>query len=319
VEIEKIHYVFYDNGILRAMAKDETGKVHDLVYDSLIKYEPSLKEGLYKLVFTEASFLEFIGEGDFLTKYKPSLKLNLFEDIKNQANKSSLDKKLYKAYERAFSYFLGHTELSKEKLLEKIDRQLGFSNSPATKDLIGEAIGFYRKKLERDDQWVCESLAHYLAWNAVCNFLHFEQHNFKEDSSIDNEKFKQIIEWLLRIFHDRRSNGIDLDSHRLFTLAQQYLSILNEYKISKKAILRGKDLCDANVIHYATFGTIDSHACIVVTTDELEVLEERIKIQKEMMQFLFEAEDSKLNYTSGKIYKAIKTCEIIKCIDPVCL
>lgn len=314
--MEKMHYIFYDTGVFRPMAADKTGKVYNAIYDSLVSYEPSFKNGLYEIIFPVGSFLEFVGMGKILKRCK--LNLGFFEAIVDESNNSPLSKKFYEAFGYAFNFFLQRPELSKETLIKKIDGQLGYSNSPATKEMIEQTVGKYRANLESDELLVRHRIARYLAWNAICDFLCFEKYNFKEGSPANNEKFKKIIEWLLKEFHDRRVDGIDLDSHRLFTLAQQYLDTLNGCPVSetKKAIESDKDLCDANVIHYATFGTIDNDPCIVVTADKSEVIKERIKIQKKIMNFLSGVADSKLNYSPGKIYTTITLYEINNQIDP---
>jgi len=43
--------IYYDNGISRLISEDKTAKIHDKIYDSLIKAEPGLKETIFCPLF----------------------------------------------------------------------------------------------------------------------------------------------------------------------------------------------------------------------------------------------------------------------------
>src|SRR5690606_19655961 len=129
-----------------------------------------LHNGLYKVHFTYASLLEAIGDGNFREKYLPKLDLSPFLLTASDIEETDIEKKLAGAYKCAYNYFYNHKQLSSSSLIQKIDRQLQFSTSDATKFLVSDTLIRYQKTITADFQSVRESLSHYLTWDAVCGF-----------------------------------------------------------------------------------------------------------------------------------------------------
>lgn len=68
-----------------------------------------------------------------------------------------------------------------------------------------------------------------------------------------------------------------------------------------------KDLCDADFIHFATFGLLNQSSSvqesgILFTADNRKTIETRLVIQLSVMRFLCNAEKSKLKLSLGLIF-----------------
>lgn len=311
MENERVHNIFYDNGIYKKLTAkgNEDHAVNQ--YDSLIQYVPSLDNGLYRTYFTWSSLLEAIGLGNFRKKYKPRLSLRQFYIDGNDQNKQGL----VEAYNHSYQYFLNHSELSVSKLKSRIQEQITYSSSKATEKLVEDTLGRYLSSFLSSPDKRSESMAHYLAWDAVCEcpFANFCEISDQEQVLI-RKKVRKINELLLRIFHDKYCEGIDLSSYRLADKIQKELLSSSEYldpfekkdgcgksQIKIPNLLENmKDLGDADVIHFATFG-LDGHPGIVITSDKPEVIRQRLIIQLSVMRFLCKAEESKLKMAHGLV------------------
>lgn len=134
---------------------------------------------------------------------------------------------------------------------------------------------------------------------------------------------------MLRIFHDRYNQGIDLCSYRLADKIQKELLSSSEYlnPFEKKmgcgkSIIKiphllenMKDLGDADAIHFATFGVEDNPG-IIITTDKPEVIKQRLIIQLSVMRFLTTADCSKLKLVPGLVLFADpQSCIIYDSLD----
>lgn len=314
---ELCHQIFYDNKIYRALIGNGNEELSVRLYDSLTSHVPTLHNGLYRVHFTYASLLEAIGDGNFREKYTPRLDLTPFLLESSDVDQAAIEQKLAKAHEHAYNYFYHHKELSKDALLIKIDRQLKFSTSQATKFLVTDTLIRYRQTIATDFESVRESLSHYLTWDAVCGFpfARLPEIPEEEQESI-REKIRKINEWLLRVFHDRRSQGIYLSSYRLIDKIQKELLTSKQFiekierennfkklKIYVPYLLENelKDLGDADGIHLMTLG-FDGIPGILLTGDRREVLETRLIIQLSVLRVVCEMEASKLELFPGEIY-----------------
>ncbi len=125
--------------------------------------------------------------------------------------------------------------------------------------------------------------------------------------------------------HDRSKNvlqGFDLSSFRLVDKIQKEL-LTDRYFIEKIEKEQGKknlriyipgllenpfkDLCDADYIHFSTFGmrdpvTLEQRAGIMFTADKKEVVYTRLVLQLSVMRFLRSAEKSKLQLFPGIVF-----------------
>lgn len=323
---EKVHNVFYDNGFFVKLTAQGNEEYSINFYDSLIRYIPSLHNGLYTTYFTWSSLLEAIGLGNLREKGQ-KLDLSEFHIRRNDQN---IEKKLDAAYHHAHQYFLHHPELSIDSLLDAIQTQIDLSTSKATIKLVEDTLGRYKKSIVSAPNDRKESLAQHLAWDAVCEcpFANFNQLK-DEDQVRVRKKTRQINEWLLRIFHDKQAQGIDLSSYRLADKIQKELLSSDEYfelfqhrekrgasKICVPHLLENrKDLSDADAIHFATFG-YENRAGIVFTTDKPEVIKQRLIIQLSVMRFLCTAEKSKLNLLPGIVlFIDSETCVVYDKLD----
>lgn len=319
--------IYYDNGIYVQVTATGNESLADNLFDSLIQQSPSLNNGLCNFYFTWSSLLEAIGLGNFGDKNKPRLDLSPFAIGRHDQN---VEKKLIDAYSYAEKHFLNHPVLSAGSLLDKIQTQISHSSNRATADIHKDTLIRYQQSLltsPRDSQ---KSLAQHLAWNAVCEYPFAAFLNIKDqDQDTTRNKVRKINEWLLRIFHDKQSEGIDLSSYRLADKIQKELLSSSEYlNISEKPSDQGKyrwyiphlledrkDLGDADAIHFATFGYKGSPG-IVITADKPEVIRQRMIIQLSVMHFLCAAENTTLKLTPGTVLFAdAKTCTIYDRLD----
>lgn len=323
---EKIHNVYYDNGIFVRLTAQGNEKYSINFYDSLIHYIPSLHNGLYKTYFTWSSLLEAIGLGNLKEK-DPKLNLSEFHIRRNDQN---IEKKLDEAYHHAHQHFLHHPKLSIESLINTIQKQIDLFTSEATITLIEDTLKRYKKSISSSPDDRKESVAQHLAWDAVCEcpFANFNQ--IKDEDQVQiRRKTRQINEWLLRIFHDKQAQKIDLSSYRLADKIQKELLSSDEYfelfqqrekrgasKISVPHLLEnGKDLGDADAIHFVTFG-YENRSGIVFTTDKPEVLKQRLIIQLSVMRFLCAVEKSELNLLPGIVlFVDSETCVVYDKLD----
>lgn len=314
---ELCHQIFYDNKIYRALIGKGKEDLSVKLYDSLTSHIPTLHNGLYKVHFTYASFLEAIGEGNFREKYIPRLDLTPFLLEPSDIDQAAIEQKLVNAHQLACNYFYHHKELSKDSLLTKIERQLKFSTSHATKFLVADTLVRYRHTITTDFESVRESLAHYLAWDAICGFPFARLPQIPEEAQKSiRVKLRKINEWLLRVFHDRHYQGIYLSSYRLIDKIQKELITSQQFieqkerengfkklKICVPNLLENelKDLGDADGIHLATLG-FDGVPGIILTGDTREVLETRLIIQLSVLRVVCGMEASKLELFPGEIY-----------------
>lgn len=323
---EKIHNVYYDNGVFVKLTARGNESYSINFYDSLIRYIPSLDNGLYTTYFTWSSLLEAIGLGNLREK-NPKLDLSEFYISRNDQN---IEKKLDEAYRYAHQCFLYHLELSTGSLVNTIQTQIDLSTSEATVKLVEDTLGRYKKSILSSPNDRKESLAQHLAWDAVCEcpFANFSQMK-DEDQVRVRKKTRQINEWLLRIFHDKQAQGIDLSSYRLADKIQKELLSSDEYfalfqqrekrgpsKINVPHLLENrKDLGDADAIHFVTFG-YENRPGIVFTTDKPEVIKQRAIIQLSVMRFLCNAEKSKMILLLGIVlFVDPETCVVYDKLD----
>lgn len=309
---EKIHNVYYDNGVFVKLTAQGNEDCSINFYDSLIHYIPSLDNGLYTTYFTWSSLLEAVGLGNFRERSSARLDLSKFYIGRNDQN---VEKKLNEAYYYAHQHFLHHPELSLDSLINTIQRQISISTSKATINLVENTLERYKQSILASPNDRKESLAKHLAWDAICEcpFADFNQLKDQDQVRI-RKKTRKINEWLLRIYHDKQDQGIDLSSYRLADKIQKELLSSDEYltvfqQREKRGVSRikvpnllenRKDLGDADVIHFATFG-YQNRPGIVFTTDKLEVIKQRLIIQLSVMRFLCNAEKSKLSLLPGVI------------------
>jgi len=319
----QLHNIFYDNSVYRPLAKKGNEGLYVSFYDSLMNHVPSLDNSEYQVYFTWSSLLEAIGDGNFLEKYEPRLNLDDFcisENISEESEEAlhkTLSEHLSAAYSFARTHFLNHPELSQKRLLEKIDDQLKYSTNPAVKDLIDDTLGRYRALIIEDFDWARESCAQHLTWDAICAFpfANLDQRP-KESQESTRRHVRQISEWLLRRFHDGRAEGFDFTSFRLVDKIQKELLTNRSFieriekeqgKSNLQIYIPGlldshlKDLCDADYIHFSTFG-LNGSPGIMFTADDKDVVYTRLVLQLAIMRFLCAAEKSKLQLFPGIVF-----------------
>lgn len=151
---------------------------------------------------------------------------------------------------------------------------------------------------------VCqENLARYLSWDTVCEcpFANFDQ--IKDEEEV-LKKTRQINEWLLATFHNKKHEGLDLSLYRLSDkVMKQFILGNSGEEIKSKKIIpylleKGKDLCDVDVIDYATVAKKPS---IIITADKPEVIRQRLITQLKTLRFLCIVKGSKLHLSPGLI------------------
>lgn len=296
---ELIHNIYYDNG---AYIKLTTGN-EDLFnnhHKSLIHHVPSL-DNTIRIYFTWASLLEAIGLGNFRRKSENKLDLTEFYIYREDIN---IFQKLDQAFQHAYQYFLTHSELSMDLIICKIEEQLTHCSNKATRHFVEDTLVRYKKSIRASPSGCQKSLAEYLAWDAICEFpfVNFE-HIADLDKSV-REKVRQINEWLLRTFHDKKSQGTDLSIHRLADKVGKVFFAEDSGEKSKwrktipYLLEKEKDLCDVDVIDFATLGKDPS---VVITADRPEVIRQRLVIQLKTIRFLCNAEGSKLKLSPGLV------------------
>lgn len=332
--MEEIHYIYTDNNFFRQLVKRDNEKLWDSFYDSLIQIFPSLNNGLYRQIFTCFSLLEAIAEGKMRTQYTPKLNLNKFLLCKsdtlsedsledNESEYQTLGTQLDKATLFAVNYYKSHPGLSKENLLNKIDEQLLYSTSNAAEDLIKNTLIRYKQSILNDYASFLDKISMELTWDSICSFDFFQ---LDKKSNHSNETFRKrlikIKEMLLHVFHDGQVKGRDLGSFRLCEAVQRERLTSKEfiekiesehenkkYKISVPGMLKGEhDLCDVDVIHYATLGYYDpefkkSFPVVVFTSDDRSVIKTRILLQLSIIRFMCkDVLGSQLKLIPGEIH-----------------
>jgi hypothetical protein len=332
--MEKIHYIYTDNKFFRKLIKKNNEEYWNVFYDSMAQALPSLHNGLYRQIFTCFSFLEAIGEGRIRTKYSHKLNLNKFllkhldslnEELLEDNDKEDqiLGKQLDAASLAATEHFKSHPELSKEKLLKKIDDQLERSKSQAANELIQNTLGRFKNSILKDYEACLDKFSSELGWDSICSFDFLQLNkNVNINNDILRKRFIKIKEMLLHVFHDAQVKGRDLNSFRLCEAIQkerltskEFIKKIesengnNKFKISIPGMLKEElDLCDVDVIHYATLGYFDpefkqTYPTIVFTCDDRKVIKTRILLQLSILRFMCNnVIGSKLKLVPGEIH-----------------
>jgi len=282
-------------------------RLWDSFYDSLIQFVPSLDNGLYRQVFTCFSLLEAIGEGQIRTQYTPKLNLNKFllcnsdalsEDLleDSESEYQILGTQLDKATLFAVNYYKSHPGLSKENLLSKIEEQLHYSTSNAAEDLIKNTLIRYKQSILNDYESFLDKISLELTWDSICSFDFFRlDKKSNQSNELFRKQFTRLKKMLLHVFHDGQVNGRDLGSfrlceaiHRERLISKEFIKKIEsehgnkKYKISISGMLKEEhDLCDVDVIHYATLGYYDpefqkSFPVKVFTSDDRRAIKTRV-------------------------------------------
>lgn len=183
--------------------------------------------------------------------------------------------------------------------------------------MIDNTLVRYRTSIIEDFDWAAKSCAQHLTWDAICAFpfANLDQRS-KELQETTRRYVRQISEWLLRRFHDGRADGFDFTSFRLVDKIQKELLTNRSFieriekeqgKSNLQIYIPGlldshlKDLCDADYIHFSTFGLNNSPG-IMFTADDKDVVYTRLVLQLAVMRFLCAAEKSKLQIFSGIVF-----------------
>lgn len=308
--------LFFDNGLFSLLTKNDHENFYNNFHDSLACHIPSFKDKDCSIIFTEDSFLEYIGLGNILN-LKPKLNLDKLNiDLKN-IDEKKLSKILDEKFNEAINHFLKHPKLIKKILLEKIDEQLEHSKNLATTFIVKDTLIRYKTNIIEDYKNFHKSLAFNLAWHVICQlpFINLEQ--------ISKEKFEntkiilaKIQTALLRIFyHLYTKQKIELNSYRLsdkMSKNSTYLGHINNDNSIKKNyyfpyfLEDNKDLCDADYIHFATLGTLnfnnEQEPCLVFTTDEQKVIENRLIYQLHAIKPLCSLPNSTIKIIPGIVF-----------------
>lgn len=99
-------------------------------------------------------------------------------------------------------------------ILSRIEEQLTRSSNQAANHIVQDTLVRYKKSMIDSPNGCQERLAHYLTWDTVweCPFANFDQ--IRDEERVI-KKIRQINEWLLKNFHDKKHEGLDLSLYRL--------------------------------------------------------------------------------------------------------
>lgn len=308
--MEIIYNFYFDNGVFRQLIKPGNEQLYKNLYESLNRFNLSLES--IRVYFTAYSFLEAIGEGNFLENNKNIIKLALDQYNINDnisVDLDTIDQIIENTYHRANNYFLNHPTLKKDHLIKRIETQLCFSGNNATENIIEDTLKRYENCIKNQYESFRDSLAVECAWDAICshNFIVLDQTSENHKNNM-RKIIRKIGERLLRIFHDvRKIYQIDLNSSRLTNnIVSEFITDSNLFEkppIDKALLLvKNKDFSDADYIHFATLGSLnDSQPIIILTCDTKPVIMARLQAQLWMINFLKSAEKSQLTINPGII------------------
>lgn len=282
-------HCYFDNAVFRGLiSKDNT------TFDRLFDLIRSEIEDKYVIIFTWFLLLESVGLGK-IKEYKDEK----WERLPSNLSRFQIDLEEVpdKCFEEAKKHYLSHPRLKQLEFLKRIDEQLPYTNikNPRAKNIIEDTIIRLRDKVATDYDESIEFISEDLAWSDICGYDYFSLGKY--DSNRDN--IRKLFVSLWRFLSRVNLNGCNFCSYCLIESMVKEISSLKEVypsaEIKKKfekqlnemTLSKTHDLCDAEVIHFATFGyntnvkdLVEPVPVIVYSLDRIEVLQKRIATQQ---------------------------------------
>lgn len=348
--VSKIYYFYYDTKLYRELCK----KNNDGLFKRFLKAVLDLHIPAHqthfdsRTIFTWYSFFEAIGEGRFKEKYSehkfkipPSFIDDFSLDLGSLAKDLDRKKSILEAprilIEQAVEHYKCHPELTRDKLLWKIDVQLKWSSCRAASNLISDTLERRHQEIDTDYEKSLYWIAQNLAWDDACAYDYIRLDNLSEGKRVEvRPVLRKIREIILLNLHTWHVKGYERSSYRLCEAIHRELlsspECLKEYseKIGKEvyraectfALDPSHDLVDTDIIHYATLGHYDPYKkafipVSIFTCDDVKKIRDRVCVQLTVLRFLCNnVIGSQMKIIPGFIYIFNpETAEVIDEID----
>ena len=211
-------------------------------------------------------------------------------------------------------------------------KELRISQSPAFYCRQNCTKSRYKQSILNDYESFLDKISLELTWDSICSFDFFRlDKKSNQSNELFRKQFTRVKEMLLQVFHDGQVNGRDLGSfrlceaiHRERLISKEFIKKIEsehgnkKYKISISGMLKEEhDLCDVDVIHYATLGYYDpefqkSFPVKVFTSDDRRAIKTRVLLQLSIIRFMCQnALGSKLKLIPGEIHFIDKKTGVI--------
>ncbi|TET06030.1 hypothetical protein E3J79_03155 [Candidatus Dependentiae bacterium] len=310
------HCIFLDINVFRLLKREP------IFWNNFFEFFDNEDRRFFEdieLIFTWSQLLEDINLGIIIKdkiKKNPLYKVIIkpFQDTNIDTINDSLDN----FYNGACEIVSRIPELQPNKLIKLIDKStISFAHSQA-KILVEQTLIKAKNFIQESDYNYMEDLSHEIAWAFLTSYDFINPQSSKQWNNR-----KSYFDSLINLWHKLFLMGHELDFYRLaekrYWAHLAYLATLQHTKIVGKHSRPGKlksesDLCDSQLIHFATFGVkINNKRCPVIgitTGDKAEINtikkihEHRIAICKQTLidlKRILDVEGWNVNETPGEI------------------